>query len=458
MTDSKIGKWPTKNIQTSNVLLDPQNPRIDCSLKTTQDNIRLLLLETEDVLSLANSIVKMQGNMAGEKLIVIHEDGKDVVVEGNRRACACQLLTNPALVPSRFLGRMPAISDALKIKLSTLEADVAPSRVDAEPIITRRHTEPGIEKWSPSAKHRRIVRLKEEGHSIDDIADQFGMSSRAPVLAALKEYNLLAYTKGLSCWDKGERAALNSPILAVNPFTRFFTLKGVKDKLGIVFDSDGNMKFKKDKKMVKEAFIQIAKQLLVPNPETGKTPMDTRATAANVFSKVAASNPELKKFFKQSLLGRQNGKPVAKHDVFFKTLKCRIQDNHLLKLTDEISTINYAKYSTAATFLLRALLERTLRWCIEQKNLTPEFINKYEKGRHSTLKELIGFTLDKSDAIFIDSKSAKSILNEWSRSKKNVIDLIIHAKYLEADEKHLESVSNFIRAFIQKILDAGALK
>ena len=41
------------------------------------------------------------GGFAGERVIVYEEGGKYIVLEGNRRVCACKILLNPRLLANR---------------------------------------------------------------------------------------------------------------------------------------------------------------------------------------------------------------------------------------------------------------------------------------------------------------------------------------------------------------------
>ncbi len=168
--------WKSGELSVDQLYLDFNNPRIDATSSSTQEDLRLLLLKYEKVADLAQSICQSHGLLAGERVIVIVEKGKTVVLEGNRRVCACQLLVNRDLIPDTFKKHFyfyvdPAVVENVK----SIQVDFAPSRKDAEVIITRRHTEPGVEGWTPIAKQRRIARLIAAGKTLDAVADEFGI-------------------------------------------------------------------------------------------------------------------------------------------------------------------------------------------------------------------------------------------------------------------------------------------
>lgn len=195
--------WTTKDLDPKKIQLDVLNPRIEVTAKATQAAIRLKLLTLEGVLDLARSIVRNGGLFHGERIITVAENDKQVVLEGNRRVAACQMLLNPTLIPEDFASRFPSASASLKASLRTIQADVAPTRRAAEPILTKRHTEQNAKPWSPVAKMRRAVRLLDRA-TLEEVAETLGTTSAA-VKRLVKPYRLLKYALDLDIWSDTER-------------------------------------------------------------------------------------------------------------------------------------------------------------------------------------------------------------------------------------------------------------
>jgi RHS repeat-associated protein len=121
--------WQTQNLDVLKIQLDRENPRVEIPAKATQAEIRLLLLQHEDVVDLAKDIIASAGLMAGEQIIVAKEGGKHVVLEGNLSTCACQLLVKPSLIPNEYKGKFPSVgSTDLKNRLKTIPSAIAPNR------------------------------------------------------------------------------------------------------------------------------------------------------------------------------------------------------------------------------------------------------------------------------------------------------------------------------------------
>ena len=461
-------KWATESVPTQDILLDSQNPRINCKQDATQDELRSLLLHTEKVLELAKNIVKTNGNMAGERIIVIVENGKKTVVEGNRRVCACQLLTNPKLIPATHRGKFPAIDDDLKARISLLDADIAPSREAAELIITRRHTEPGIEQWSPVAQHRRIMNLLASGKTIDEIAVIFGNKNKSSITKRLKEYAILEHAKKLTCWTPEEKKRLDDPQAKTNPFTRFMSNSKAAKTLGFKFDENTQaiIRTNPNEKTFQEAYGILAKSFLIPDSKNnGKPRFDTRATHETVFKQVFAGKKNLSHLSVKSVAAKVGTTPL-KTDIFFENANCQIQDNRLLALTKEIKIIPYKTCPTAATFLLRALLESTLDWCIKEYKLNRTLAQEFQQARTKSGKQpppiqdagldfIVRFCIRHNDDIF--NCNVKRNLQHLLDTK-NICDLVVHGKWIDANDTIVVTAASVIRPFIYKVFDRSILK
>jgi hypothetical protein len=456
--------WKTTLVKTEKLLLDGLNPRIEGAASSSQGHIRQLLLSTEKIVELANSIVKSGALFAGERIIVIKEGSNYVVLEGNRRTCACQLLLNPALIPSTYRKRFLLINETIRGRILELEADVAPSREAAEAVITRRHTEPGIEPWTPVAKQRRITRLLKSGSTIEDVMDLFDMN-RSSVTKILRDHEILQFARDLDIWSKEEKELLDNPRLKTNPFTRFFTLKGAKDTMRMSFDGEGKIQSEIERTRFKDAFGRVARELLLPAMSEEKQRFNTRAKPDEIFKSVFSGRKDLEELL--------NGKATAKSrkvqlkaraDTFFESLRCPIQDNQLITVTKEISSIDHDRFKTAATFLLRALLESTLHWCIQKYKLNALLMREYHEGKligttrqhgEPGLEAIIKFCINHHDEIFVGN--ARRNLEHWAQTK-NLCDLVIHGKWANASVTRLEEAASTIRPFVKNIFEGTALK
>lgn len=456
--------WKTGNLDPSKILLDKKNPRIEVNDDALQDEIRLKLLDFEDILDLARNIENNGGLFYGERIITVVENGKQIVLEGNRRVAACQMLLNPSLVPAIFKSRFPKASDATKAQLSKLLSDIAPNREVAEPILTKRHTERGVKPWTPVAKMRRAVRLLDH-HSIEEVAQLLGTSA-TQVKKLIRPYRLLKYAIDLKGWTDGERKALEDEKLTTNPYTRFFTLRKTKEILQVHFDSDENIVSALPAAVFKEQMKCIIRDFLIPDPTTGHARCDTRTDPVEYFSSFIKS-PAGKASGAASPTNA-NGKPSAntpsqtgkspnatrpktpKASVFFENLECHVQDDKLIKLTTEIRSINHERMTIAASLLTRAIFECALVYKLQKMKRWGELIKA--EGKDPGLAEIIKFCGNFNNGVFTENNICKALKSHTTTQAKNYLDAITHMKYQEADASTLESVANNLRQLIQYIL------
>lgn len=484
-------QWTTQSFEPKKLQLDPQNPRIEVEEGATQEQIRLKLLELEDVLDLARGIERNKGLFYGERIIVVEEAGKVVVLEGNRRVAACQMLLSPALVPAHFKARFPKASAETKASIRAVPADVAPSRAVAEPILTKRHTEQSAKPWSPVAKMRRAVRLLDT-HSVEEVAQLLG-TSVGQVRKLVRPYRLLKLALGLTVWTPDERRVLEDEKLKTNPYTRLFTLAATKEALRAHFDEDQNIVSGLAPERFTSELERIARDFLIPDPANrGKPKHDTRTSAEEYFAELLAQNkvqgwtPESshnKKtgdstdgaaYDKPSTITAPSAKPVLKPQgttqgtatqpqtpkasVFFENLQCHIQDDILIKLSTELKAVNHVKMPVAASLLLRATLECALVYRIRKAKRWGDLMAKQKQGRPGRdpgLGDLISYASVHTNGVFEEQNMCKTLASGTTKSAKNYLDAMTHMKFQEADPPTLVSVANNIRALIQYILNGN---
>ena len=101
--------WKEREFKVTSLSLDSQNPRIpEFGGAPTVRQIIAALIEYEDVLELAKSIVQFGGLYPSEALICVEENGEKVIVEGNRRLAALKLLDSPDVAPEGYVAKFRA--------------------------------------------------------------------------------------------------------------------------------------------------------------------------------------------------------------------------------------------------------------------------------------------------------------------------------------------------------------
>ena len=153
--------------------LDRRNPRLveyGVGAKTPEREVAKLLWDAMDVQELAQSIAA-SGYFVHEPLIVAEEEGRKVVIEGNRRLAAVMMLLDDELAGE--VGCRIRIGDDAKERLRQLPALLA-DRKSSWRYLGFKHVN-GPAKWSSYAKAQYIAEVhRAYGVSLADIAEQIG--------------------------------------------------------------------------------------------------------------------------------------------------------------------------------------------------------------------------------------------------------------------------------------------
>jgi hypothetical protein len=443
--------WKTIEVDVSDLLLDPENPRIPASIKSTPEEIRNLLLETEDIVEMAKSFQRTISKMPIERILVIPQGKKFLVVEGNRRTCTCQFLSQPTLIPEKYIKKFPGLTPEERTKFRKLEAYVAKTREETEEYVTRRHIEVGIKRWTPIAQQRKISGFLRVGKSPETIKELFGLSNHV-YTRIVEDHGLLEAARNASRWTKEEKEKLSSHSLKPAAFTLFFRRAGVKELLKFKQDAKGKLSSTLPVDKINGVFEVIAKNfLLTENPK-----YDTRSNAGEVikdlFKNDASLSPlakewERNSYGKKGKIKSKKKKIENKINLYFQDLLVNLKGADTLKIiARELGQINYEVNSIGATFLIRLIFEESLR-----ATMGPELLNEFNnqtKGM-KTLKEIINFSVSKQHDIFTGKQTAH--LEKLRKYNDEYFNPVCHGAR-DGSEKELKEIRKALRKFLENLL------
>ena len=165
-------------MKVTNLAFDLENPRLaefDLNNDSPDTEVIQVLWEAMDVRELVLSIAA-SGFFQHEPLIVMHQGGKNIVIEGNRRLAAVRVLLDPMLVEAPE-EHIPTIDRAAREELKRLPT-ILGTREDTWRYIGFKHVN-GPAKWSSYAKSQYIAKVYREFKvPLEDIAMQIGDTHR----------------------------------------------------------------------------------------------------------------------------------------------------------------------------------------------------------------------------------------------------------------------------------------
>lgn len=99
-TKPNYDKWPRQKVKITDLFLDPENIRLQVEVKSSQEALINDLFFNENAMQVLESIAT-DGFFPDEVPVVVKEDKKFTVIDGNRRVAALKVLARPEIVPSK---------------------------------------------------------------------------------------------------------------------------------------------------------------------------------------------------------------------------------------------------------------------------------------------------------------------------------------------------------------------
>lgn len=467
MTTEK--SWKDNIVNVEKLTLDLQNPRVPKHVKDHKDinQIRNYLLEKEGVLRIARSIAN-NGYHRSAVAIVCEENGNLVVLDGNRRLAACQLLLDPTLAPNA--RNRKALEDLNKNfnkeELAEIKITIAPSRKEAEKEIWDIHVNQLLKPWQVLQKLRMYRNLIDSGESNINIASsEYGISVSKfkDELAKLYFYEQIL---GQLKTDKDEEELLKS---GFNKIDRLMLSTNGKKLLEYSINGKGEISFK-DKKKSDDRIKMLVPYIV----DSKKIPAQANKDflEKNVFSKIEPKlfpkkkeKEVMKKTHKEEngKVGKtKEGGSLAKIDWItsdeYKLYYGADRVKDILKELYKNKPINSVNINILA-ISLRIVIELAIYHKLKSKGLVEKIIkdkqDTYKKGGKTLsrnwspgLKEMLKFMLDDANKIITDTQDKKAIGRLMDERKDFIdnLDFYIHnISYLPTETKIREIWKTFCR-------------
>lgn len=226
------------SLKIGSLFLDHKNTRIPEDRRANDQRALVHeLLESENVKNLASSISKL-GLFPNERLVVMKEGRRFIVLEGNRRVAAIKLLINPELAPTKQLVKFfRKLSSEINLSdISTLDAVLVPDRISASPIIAALHTRSSKKKWSTLQQARYYRELVDEGLTSYEIAETIGITL-GQVKNYLRAEKLYSLANSLE-YPPDTEEKIKDPRFPLSTLERFLESKVGRAFLGVELDED----------------------------------------------------------------------------------------------------------------------------------------------------------------------------------------------------------------------------
>lgn len=486
--------WEERNVPLSQISLDTENLRLDPHYGQEEIDAIRCLIEKHAIIELCQSIVRYKNLYLESKVILLQESSDFIVLEGNRRICACKVLFEPSLCTNpEYYDQIPKLDDKTRNNLMQIPALIVPDRLTADEVIGPRHAGDSFRDWSELARMRYVEKRSSWGRSLEDIADSLNVNiQEVSRLRRLK--SALDATTGLSCWSEGQSQALNDYYLRFDVFESVIFSSKIEKFFGEgLFSREGfpNSSWQNFEdilsKIAEDTLISqkmntthrltsdrnIDKYLLerFPKPDepqkplpldepSSKTGFDRKSESKenslsgdeyssnkssidskpDTDDKSSSSTPD-------DTVERKNRRKPYKPPPFFQDIECaRVDDARMMQLTEEIRNLEFLRFRYAGSFLMRALLECCLVYHLKKRRIYDE-LQKQKKGKHS-LDDLLHFCINKR--VFSTEQVAKKL----AMIQKEVPNLHYnaHNHYGNIELAWLEKLAGDIKPVIRHIM------
>ncbi|WP_133150824.1 hypothetical protein [Frankia canadensis] len=199
------------------------------------------LFVAHDAMSTARSILR-EGYVDNELPLVVKENGRLVILEGNRRLSALRGLLTPQLVPA-FQSDLEALLRRYPLEAEDLPETVRvmrfPNREAAAPVLARLHIGESKRRWGLDEQAKFVFAQIGNGVSVKELKEQ--LPAIKDVVRLIRMGNVREMLIQIDYRDPSLAAYAAGSDLAMSAFEYAYRNAEIQTAIGISFDSSGNL-------------------------------------------------------------------------------------------------------------------------------------------------------------------------------------------------------------------------
>jgi hypothetical protein len=347
-------EWIEKEVNIDQLLLDEENIRLDISNKT-QDVVITDLFVNEQSMQILESIYK-NGLFPDEIPVVIKQDSKYIVIDGNRRVVSLKAMLTPGIVPKRYQQKIEKMMQGYA-PIDKIKVIIAPSRKDVDKYLAAKHTKTTRRPWSALRRAYFYYAQKENGINIEKLIEKY---ENKEIPKYIKMYEMQQIALSLNNISDYIRQNVSSKNFEISTLERLYNDKYVQKKLGISFSPVTGQVFAPKNNIFDKVYSKIITDIV-----------DGRIT-----SRKEIKDPDDRKKYIDSLI--QNGinfkfkvgvekftpkkiKTDLRKFLIPKTISSTLESPAIARVLDELQTVNYRKFPNLSADALRSILEAVLK-------------------------------------------------------------------------------------------------
>lgn len=445
-----MSAWPTITEKVTNLLLDESNIRIDID-SPSQDAIIQDLFLNEGAMQIVESIL-LNGFFNNELPVVLKQEGKHIVLEGNRRIAALKAILNPKLTPTYEAKIKQLINGQDTSVLREVEVKVTPSRDEASRLISSIHTIQSRRPWRPLRQaYFYYAQLEEGKRKVEDLILEYP-NVDIPRFVRMWEMHKIAQSIK---YDEAIQNEVNSRKFKISTLERLYDKDQFRDKFGVTFDKYGRVAVKSDMAEFKSSLKQVVEDIVSGEIDSRKinkeSQLDDYLNKLGTPKKTAGEAPKTSDDFEPVPPVKKASTPKA---LIPKSIQTTLGAVGVEKRLSELQKMPYRNYPNAAHDLLRSLLECSLKaYCSKQGiTLTPK-----QPGGYTFLPDALKATKKHLE----DNKIRKDLVQVINKviskgeifSTKDYLDAINHNHNIFSSGDDVKEAWDTVSALLEYVLD-----
>lgn len=361
-------------------------------------------------MEVADSIVT-RGYFPNEPLLAVKEDGRLVVVEGNRRLAALKALREPALLEGTYQRQVERLARRIVDPnlIANIPVTIAPSRKATDRQIAGRHIGTPVLAWRAENRASFILDKLAEGYDNDALRDELGFSA-ADIQQARQTRAVADMARSLDLPDE-VKAKLDGPTAKLfTTLERVFDSSVGREYLHVETDPKYGLRGNTAKNEFLRGFTKLVTDIALGKQSSrslntnehirayfeGWDPKDRPEKKQGSFvpsdiitGQTVSSQPPVKK------VAPKTSKLESK-TVLPKDFKIRHGNDRLIDIRRELTRLNREDFPNAGAVLLRVFFELSVLHYLERVGELNDIIAKIEKKVNGklpfgvpTMKQLI---------------------------------------------------------------------
>lgn len=365
--------WQSKTLPVASLHLDSKNPRLgrETTARAPREIIQHLF-EHDKAMDVAQSIVA-RGYFPNEPLLAVREDGRIVVVEGNRRLAALKALKESGLLSGNLARQVERLARRIidLQSIAKVPVVIAPNRRTTDRQIAGKHVGTPVLPWRAENRASFILEKLEEGYDNKELLDELGFST-ADIQNARQTRAIAEMARSLPLPEEIKAKLENRRSKVFTTLGRVFESSVGREFLQVAPDVDHGLKGSTTKTEFSKGFSK-----LVSDVALGKQSSRTLNTNEDIRSYFNSWKPEERPAKKRGTFVPADliaGKSVASsgdaatpkerttskrvsHTVLPSDFKVRFGSDRLVDIRRELVKLRRDKNPNAGAVLLRVFFE-----------------------------------------------------------------------------------------------------